>query len=118
MRAAEAGRIDQLERGDRHFLGVINLAERLDARLGHGGHRALRGMRERRIGLHAGKPFEERALAGTLVTDDADFHGGWGLGAGVWGLGSSKLCFEGALGSVERFAESFAQYIKLAFDSG
>ena len=32
-------------------------------------------MRQRRIGRHAGKPVEQRALARTLIADQADFHG-------------------------------------------
>ena len=75
MRAAEARRIDEFERGQRDLLGMIDFAERLDAFVRHDRHRALRSMGQRRIGLDAGEPFEQRALAGALITDDANLHG-------------------------------------------
>ena len=75
VRAAEAGRVNQFQRGPRDFLRMVNVAKLIDARIGHGGHGALPDVRRRRIGLDAGEPFEERTFSGALIADDADFHG-------------------------------------------
>ena len=57
------------------FFGMVDLAERLDARVGDGGHGALAGVGQRRIGRHARQPVEQRALARSLIADQSDFHG-------------------------------------------
>jgi hypothetical protein len=74
MRAAQAGRIDNFERRLRDLLGLIDFAKLRDSRLWNGRHRALRGMRESRIGRDARQPVEEGALARSLVTDNSYFH--------------------------------------------
>ena len=57
--AAQSGRIDQFQRGLCDLLGVIDLAELCDARVGNGGHGALPGMGQRRVGRHTRQPVEE-----------------------------------------------------------
>ena len=91
VRATEARRVDDLQRRPGDLLRVVDFAKLLDPRLGDRGHGALSQMSLPRIGLHAGKPLEQRALAGTLVAYETDLHGVF-LG-GIFGFQISDFRF-------------------------
>ena len=57
----------------RDLLRLVNRAQRLNARIGHGRHRGLRYVGQRRIGL-VSEPFEQRALARSLIANQTNFH--------------------------------------------
>ena len=88
VRAAQARRIDQFDRRQGDLLGVIDLAELRDARLGDGRHRALAGVGQRGVGGHPAEPMEQRALARPLISDQSDFHPSCLLQAAI----SSSAC--------------------------
>ena len=74
--AHQAGDVDEVDRGGHRALGLDDLAQRVEARVGHrhdadvgldGAERVVRG-----LGLLGGQRVEERGLADVGQTDDAD----------------------------------------------
>ncbi len=74
VRAAQPGRVDHLQRGQRDFLGMVDLAQIMHARFGNHRHRGLGLVDQDRIGRFARQPVKQRTLARALIADDSDFH--------------------------------------------
>ena len=70
---AQPRRIDHLQGRQGDFLGMVDLAERFHAGLGDGGHGALAGVRQGRVGRHARQPLQQRALARALISHQPIF---------------------------------------------
>ena len=73
--AAQARGIGDLDGGAGDFFGVVDFGQGVDAGLGDFGHGRLSDVPKRGVGRDAGEPREQRAPAGTLVSDQTDFHG-------------------------------------------